>query len=418
MDVFKVVGGAELAGEVRVPGAKNAVLPILAACILSDKPVQLTNCPQITDVDNMIAILKQAGCAVEENGDSLSVDASAAACCEMPQELSSKLRSSIFMLGPMIARFGRASFCHPGGCEIGTRPIDLHLNGLRKLNVRIREEFGRIHCESDRLTGAQVHLDYPSVGATENVMMAAVRAEGVTTISNAAREPEIADLQAFLNALGFCVSGAGSSSIVVRGGGMARATRHRIMADRIVAGTALCAAAITGGAVTVLDTDPRDVASVTAKLAEAGCRITCGEAEVRLEAPRRLREIPLIETLPYPGFPTDMQSLLFSLCCVADGTSVIIENVFESRFKTAAEMAKMGARCTVKDRTAIIRGVERLTAADVQARELRGGAALTIAALAADGESTVRGVEYIDRGYQRLDGLLRALGANIRRVRC
>ena len=415
MDVYKVDGGRRLSGEVSAQGAKNAILPILAACILSNKPVELTNCPDISDVDNMLSILDCIGCRTQKFEDRVIVDASDANCCEIPQELSKRLRSSFFVLGPMIARFGKASCWHPGGCEIGNRPIDLHINGLKRINVDIAEGFGQIKCRGDNLIGADVHLDYPSVGATENIMMAAVRAEGVTVIYNAAREPEIVDLQRFLNEIGFHVAGAGSSMIAIKGGGVTHETTHRIIPDRIVTGTLLCAGVMCGGDIIVKEVEENDVSAIVSKLSETGCSITSDHNSIRLRANRRPGEIRLIETSPYPGFPTDMQSLMFSTCSVADGTSVIVENVFDSRFKHVAEMAKMGAIYTIKDRIAVIRGVPKLTGAEVCAKELRGGAALTIAAIAAEGESTIHGVEYIDRGYDKLECMLRSFGASIRR---
>lgn len=422
-----VVGGTPLSGTIRVSGAKNAALPILAASLLSERPVALYDCPRLRDVKNMLAILGALGVRWAWDEEKLLLDTSAANAYVMPQGLSKELRSSIFMLGPLLARFGHAVCTFPGGCEIGHRPIDLHLRGLTMLGVGIREEHGLILCDGHSMTGADIHLDYPSVGATENIMMAAVRAEGETVIQNAAREPEIEDLQTFLRKLGYGVWGAGSSTIRISGGrgcadhmsegGPAErdCIAHRVIPDRIVAGTLLCAAAITGGEVTLCNAVPAHIASVMAKLRESGCSIRAEGDVIRIAAHARPREIKLIETLPYPGFPTDMQAQFFALCTVADGTSMIVENVFENRFKHGAELLRMGASFTQKDRTIVIRGVERLMGTRVVARDLRGGAALTLAGLAAEGETIVENAELIDRGYERLDKMLASLGAVIRR---
>ncbi len=413
-----VTGQRTIAGNVRVSGAKNAALPILAACLLSGGPVTLKNCPRLRDVENMLRILEALGVTAQRGNDALLIDASAANRYVMPQAPSKELRSSIFMLGPLLGRFGKAVCTYPGGCEIGHRPIDLHLRGLAMMGAQIREEHGLIHCEGGKLTGADIHLDYPSVGATENIMMAAVRAEGETVIHNAAREPEIEDLQCFLTKLGYEISGAGSSTIRIVGKEAQpepKAITHRIIPDRIVTGTLLCAAAITGGSVTLTDTNPAHAGSVIAKLKEAGCTVLCGVDQIYLNAPRRVKEIRLIETLPYPGFPTDMQAQFFALCTVADGTSMIVENVFENRFRHGTELQRMGASFTQKDRTIVVRGVERLTGTRVTAWDLRGGAALMLAGLAAEGETQIDNAELIDRGYERLDSMLNALGADITR---
>lgn len=417
MSKLIVAGGARLSGRLRINGAKNAVLPILAAALLSEKPVTLLDCPRLLDVDNMLAILSELGVRTKFENSTVWLDPSGACGHVMPAYLSGKLRSSIFMLGPLLARFRKANCTFPGGCEIGHRPIDLHLKGLEALNVRVAEEQGSIICDGSDMRGALVHLDYPSVGATENLMMAAVAARGRTIISNAAREPEIADLQLFLNELGFDVSGAGSTAITIEGGGRARETEHRIMPDRIVAGTMMCAAAMTGGSVELANVRPDDVASVSAKLAEAGCEISAGNDTLGIRAPKRPREIRIVETGPHPGFPTDMQAQMMAVAAVASGTSVIVENVFENRFKHAYELMRMGANVTIKDRTAVIRGVKTLKGANVCARDLRAGAALCIAGLRAEGRTVVEGVSLIDRGYERIEDMLCALGADVTRSR-
>ncbi len=413
-----VAGGRTIAGSARVSGAKNAALPILAACLLNAGPVTLKNCPRLRDVENMLRILEALGVQARREGEDLLLDAGGATGYVMPQAPSKELRSSIFMLGPLLGRFGRAVCTYPGGCEIGHRPIDLHIRGLAMLGAEIREEHGLILCEGEKLTGADIHLDYPSVGATENIMMAAVRAEGETVIYNAAREPEIEDLQTFLRELGYRVSGAGSSTVRIRGGGRVpaeKAVTHSVIPDRIVTGTLLCAAAITGGSITLTGANPGHVGSVTAKLREAGCTVLLGEDSIFLSAPKRLSEIRLIETLPYPGFPTDMQAQFFALCTVANGTSMIVENVFENRFRHGTELQRMGASFTQKDRTIVVRGVERLTGARVTAWDLRGGAALALAGLQAEGDTIIENAQLIDRGYERLDDMLNRLGADIKR---
>ncbi len=305
---------------------------------------------------------------------------------------------------------------YPGGCDIGNRPIDIHLQGLSGLNVKILEEHGQILCDGHAMRGADIHLDYPSVGATENIMLAATAAKGQTIIRNAAREPEIQDLQDFMNEIGCGVSGAGTSTIIVEGGRTELSgAKHRIIPDRIVAGTVLAAAAITGGEVMLENVRQDHMHAIFSKLRECGCTLQISGDTVKIIGPKRPREMRLIETLPYPGFPTDMQAQFFALAAIAEGTSVIRENVFELRFKHAAELARMGADSTVKDRMAIIRGVERLRGANVVARDLRGGAALVLAGLAAEGETNVGAVQLIDRGYERLEDMLGELGADITR---
>ncbi len=410
-----VAGGARLVGESRVLGAKNAVLPILAACVLTKRAVLLTDCPELSDVTNMLGILSTIGCKVEQRGGEILVDAEHADRYELPEHLSKELRSSIFLLGPVLGRFRRAVVTYPGGCEIGNRPIDLHIKGLAALNASIREDGGRIYCDGTGLAGASIHLDYPSVGATENIMMAATAAKGETVIRNAAREPEIVDLQNFLCAAGFHVSGAGSSTIVIRDGYEPREVRYRIMPDRIAAGTMLVGAAITRGEVTVTNVVPDHMEGVLSKLTECGCALKVYDTAVTLVCPNRPRAPVRIETMPHPGFPTDMQAQMFALATIADGTTVIVENVFENRFRHATELARMGGVSIIRDRTAIIHGVSGLSGAVVKARDLRGGAALVLAGLAADGITTVCGAEMIARGYEKFEEQLTRLGANVTR---
>ena len=416
MEKLRVTGGARLAGEVRIQGAKNAVLPLLGAVLLTKEPVFIHNCPHISDVENMCGILRYLGACCEWRENGLWVCTEPAGRFEMPQKLSKELRSSIFMLGAVLARFGRAVFYYPGGCEIGSRPIDLHLKGLRGLNVEIVEEGGLICCDGSRMCGGEILLDYPSVGATENIMMAATAAKGRTVIRNTAREPEVADLARALNRMGASVFGAGSSTITVEGGQRLCGMEFVPVPDRIAAGTYLCGAAMTGGDVTVTGVIPEHMRSILHKLGECGCAVTVSDDAIRAIGPKRPQELTVVETLPYPGFPTDMQAAFLALCTVAEGTSVLVENVFDNRFRTASELARMNANITVKDRMAIVRGVKQLSGAEVTACDLRGGAALVLAGLRAAGTTVVSRVECIDRGYECIEGVLCSLGAQVERV--
>lgn len=416
MEGFLVRGGERIWGEMRVDAAKNAVLPILAASILPDGQTLLKNCPEISDVKSMCGILETLGCKTKWTDEGLLIDARTLSSGEMPEHLSKKIRSSIFLLGPILGKLRKATMVYPGGCEIGLRPIDLHLSGLRKMGVVIREEGGVLHCDGSNMHAADVHLDYPSVGATENVMMSAVLLEGVTTITNAAREPEIEDLQHYINAMGGCVKGAGTHTIVVKGVKALHGGAYEPMPDRIVAGTYLCAAAMTGGAVTLTNARTRDLKAVLEKLAEMGCALREEENLITLAAPCRLKAFHQVQTQPYPGFPTDMQSQMLALSTVAKGSSVVVENVFENRFALVNDMICMGANIRVSGRAAFVQGVDRLHGAQVQSRDLRAGAAMVLAALRAEGETLVRDVHFIDRGYEKMEERLRALGADIRRI--
>lgn len=416
MEGFLVRGGERIWGEICVDTAKNAVLPILAASILPKGQTLLKNCPSISDVESMRGILETLGCKSEWTDEGLLIDGGALSCGEMPEHLSKRVRSSIFLLGPILTKLRQATMVYPGGCEIGLRPIDLHLSGLRKMGVRIREEGGVLYCDGSRMHAADVHLDYPSVGATENVMMSAVLLEGVTTITNAAREPEIEDLQSYINAMGGCVQGAGSHTIVVKGVKELSGGVYEPMPDRIVAGTYLCAAAITGGSITLRNARARDLNAVLEKLSEMGCALRVEKDLIALAAPCRLKAFHQVQTQPYPGFPTDMQSQILSLAATAKGGSVVVENVFENRFALVGDLRKMGANIRVAGRAAFVQGVEKLHGAQVNARDLRAGAALVLSALRAEGETLVRDVHFIDRGYEKMEERLRHLGADIRRI--
>lgn len=416
MEAFVVEGGTPLRGEIRVDGAKNATLPILAAAVLTEETVRLHDVPEITDVKHMADILTMLGCQVTRKNGDMTVTCADLHTWEMPDQLSKQIRSSIFLLGPILARFHKATVTFPGGCEIGLRPIDLHLSGLRCLGVKIEEEGGLIHCDGSSMHAGEVHFDYPSVGATENVMMAAVLVPGITTIHNPAREPEIVDLQNFINAMGGCVRGAGGHAIEIEGVSRLHGTEWTPMPDRIVAGTLLAAAAVTGGEVTLTNAPESDMVAVTAKLREMGCRIAEAPGRIALSAPQRLTAFGQLQTQPHPGFPTDMQVQMLALLAVSEGTGVITENVFENRFTHAGDLNRMGAHILCTGRTAVVRGVRELYGARVTARDLRGGAALVLAGLKAHGETHVEHAELIDRGYDHLERQLTELGANIRRV--
>lgn len=416
MEAFVVEGGVALRGEARVDSAKNAVLPILAAAVLTPEEIVLHNVPDITDVGHMAAILAMLGCRVERSGRDMTVDCGGIHSWEMPDQLSKQIRSSIFLLGPILARFRKATVTFPGGCEIGLRPIDLHLSGLRQLGVEISEEGGLIHCDGRNMHAGEVHFDYPSVGATENVMMAAVLLPGTTVIHNPAREPEIADLQAFINAMGGKIRGAGTHYIAVEGVERLHGTAWTPMADRIVAGTLLAAAAITGGEITLTNAPESDMVAVTAKLREMGCRLEERPGWIHLRAPKRLTAFAQLQTQPHPGFPTDMQVQMLALLSTAEGMGVITENVFENRFTHAGDLNRMGAHILCTGRTAVVRGVPELYGAHVTARDLRGGAALVLAGLRARGETLVDHAELIDRGYDHLERQLSRLGGKVRRV--
>ncbi len=416
MESLVIQGGRRLEGSLRVDGAKNAALPILAASVLTEDTVHLHDVPDILDVRRMADILDMLGCEVHRCGHEITVSGRSMRRSEMPDQLSKQIRSSIFLLGPILSRFRRATVTYPGGCEIGLRPIDLHLSGLRALGVDVREEGGVIRCDGGNMHAGEVHLDYPSVGATENVIMAAVCLPGTTMIHNAAREPEIVDLADFINVLGGDVRGAGSATIRVEGVKRLHGAEYAPMPDRIVAGTLLAAGAITGGQVELTNAPVEQMHAVCAKLREMGCTIRETADVIHLAAPERLTAFPILQTQPHPGFPTDMQAQMLALLSVAEGTGVIVENVFENRFTHAGDLNRMGARIICSGRTAIVRGVKQLTGAHVTARDLRGGAALALAGLRAQGETVVEHAELIDRGYERFERQLCRLGAEVTRM--
>jgi len=408
-------GGRPLEGELAVHGAKNSVLPILAACLLAKGPVTLNNCPRLTDVAAALGILRRLGCRVEQEGHTIVVDPTGASGCSISEEQMRSMRSSIIFLGPLLARAGEAHLSYPGGCELGPRPIDLHLSALRAMGCEVREEQG-IHCLG-RPKGGEVQLSIPSVGATENAMLCAVGASGPTTITNAAREPEIGDLQSFLNSLGAGVRGAGSSTITVEGGRCLSGGEYTVMGDRIVAATLLSAAASAGGTVRLRGVDWRHLATVLSVFHQAGCRVESKLEYVELfrDGAVPLRGVPTVRTAPYPGFPTDAQAPVMAALAASQGCTLFVETIFDSRYRHVPELIRMGADITTEGRVALVRGVERLHGARVEAADLRGGGALAAAALGAEGTTVLSGLNHIDRGYEGLEEMLRLLGADVER---
>lgn len=417
MDIIHISGGRRLSGKLRIGGAKNAVLPVLAASLLCGDKVVLTDAPALGDTENMLGIMRHLGCAVRRYDDCLVIDGTRASGYCVSDDTAHEIRSSIFLLGPILARFGRAVFAYPGGCDIGRRPIDLHLKGLRALGADIEESGGLIHCRAERLYGAEIHLDYPSVGATENIMMAALLAKGETIIYNAAREPEIEALQDFCVLAGADVRGAGTGEIHILPAARMRGCEYAVMPDRIAAGTVLLAVAAAGGDVELENVRPEHISSLTDAMMRAGCRFEMRHNGLRITAPERLLPFGSIDTRPYPGFPTDLQAPLMAAAVFADGDTVITENIFENRFRHADELIKMGASIEISGRRAVIHGGKRLQGAAVHAADLRAGAAMVIAGLAAEGETFVSGVERIDRGYYGIEEMFGALGADISRRR-
>ncbi len=414
MSQIIIQGGGPLEGTLRVQGAKNSVLPILAATILHPGRTVLRGCPHLSDVEASIRILRYLGCEARWEGEELVVDAASISRWDIPDELMREMRSSVIFLGAILARLGWAEMSYPGGCELGPRPIDLHLTTLRTLGAVVREEGGRLSCEAQRLEGREITLSLPSVGATENAVLAACGAAGETVIVNAAREPEIADLQEFLCAMGCKVRGAGSSTICVAGRQQTRDVVHTIMPDRIVAATYLAAAAAAGGEVELTNVNYRHLSTVTSALHEAGCRISGGDGKIALRSSGELRAIGAVRTAPYPGFPTDAQAVLMAALLRSRGATVFVENIFENRYRHVDELCRMGADINVADRVAVVTGVPRLYGASVRATDLRGGAALLVAGLAAAGTTSIGDVRHIRRGYEDPVRDLRTLGADIR----
>jgi len=417
MASFLIQGGTRLEGEHSVQGAKNSALPILAATVAARGECVVRGCPDLSDVRATLKILEYLGCAVKRESDAIVVDSSALRCCEIPERLMREMRSSIVFLGPLLSAMGCAVLSAPGGCEIGERPIDMHLETMRALGVRIIEEDGRLRCDARAgLRGARCSLYFPSVGATENLMIAASTAKGVTVLTNAAREPEIADLAAFLNACGAKIHGAGEGTLVIEGVERLHGAQHTVIPDRITAVTFLTAAALTGGEILLRNAEPAHMDAMLAVLEQSGCRLRRpGGGQLHLALRGRPRRLPTIRTMPYPGFPTDAQAAFMALACLAEGASIITETIFENRFRHVGQLRRMGAFIRVEGRVAVVEGRRRLLGAQVDACDLRAGAALVLAGLAAEGTSCVRKIHHVDRGCEHFEKDLALLGAHITR---
>lgn len=413
MPVWTVRGEKELFGSVKIQGSKNAVLPIMAASLLGGGVSHIADCPDLLDVSASVEILEHLGCSVQRDKGDIIIDSGGMCRNSIPHELMLKMRSSVMYMGAILARTGEVHLSAPGGCELGSRPIDLHLKALSELGAEISQEGGQVHCRAEKLTGKQINLDFPSVGATENIMLAACAAQGTTIISNAAREPEIEDLQSFLCAKGARISGAGSSIIRIEGFQPREHTYHRVMPDRIAASTFLCACAAAGGEIVAENMIPGHISTVLTSLKGMGCGIITGQDYVRIRRSGTLRAVKPVITKPYPGFPTDAQALLMAACLKAEGTSVFVENIFENRYRHVPELRRLGADIRTEGRVAMVTGAERLSGAPVNACDLRGGAALIIAALSAEGETKIYDSGHVERGYDGLESALRGLGADV-----
>lgn len=416
MSRYIINGGRRIFGETEIQGAKNSVLPILAATVLINGETVIQNCPHITDVEATIKILTHLGCKVTVEKDTITVDSTSIIRSDIPDELMREMRSSVVFLGAIIGRVGKADLSTPGGCEIGLRPIDLHLDAIQRFGVNIREEYAKIEFQTvDKLEGTAISLSFPSVGATENIILTACLAKGKTIITNAAREPEIADLADFLNTCGAKISGAGEGTIMIEGVKSLHNAHYRIMPDRIVAGTYMAAAAMTHGKLRLKNIIPAHIAPIIPVFEDTGCDIDITSSSITITAPVKLRSIKTVRTMPYPGFPTDMQAQITAMMSVCSGTSVMIETIFESRYKYISELLRLGAKIRVDGRMAVVEGVERLTGAGVIAGDLRGGAALVLAGLAAEGTTYVDDIKYILRGYEAIDNKLNEFGCDIRK---
>lgn len=416
MDRFIVNGKNRLGGEISVHGAKNSALPVLAAAVTVGDECVISNCPKLSDVRATANIIDALGCDKTEDGRTITVNSRSLSKNEISDSLMRELRSSFIFMGALLSKTGRAVMSTPGGCEIGVRPIDIHLLSFEQMGAKISYENGKIVCEAPgALKGAEINLSFPSVGATENIMLAAVKAKGTTYIKNAAREPEICDLARFLNTCGADIKGAGESTIVIEGVEKLHGCEFCVMPDRIVAATYLAAAAVTGSELLVKNAVSENLSSVLSSFEQAGCKFLCKNNEIYIKAPQRLKKMETIRTMPYPGFPTDCQAITMAMAAVANGTTLITENIFESRFRHVGELNRMGADISVSGRTASVKGVKSLYGAGVSATDLRGGMALVLASLSAEGKSVIDCVEYIDRGYERTENELKKIGADIRR---
>jgi len=415
MDKLRISGGRRLEGEVRISGAKNAALPIMCAALLSARPLALSNVPQLMDVATMAKLLAQMGVGVERSGDRIALHAQNVAHPIAPYELVKTMRASVLVLGPLLARCGQAKVSLPGGCAIGSRPVDQHVKGLQAMGAVINVDHGYMHASAERLRGARIVMDMVTVTGTENLMMAAVLAEGATVLENAAREPEVVDLARCLAAMGARIDGAGTDVIRIEGVSSLRGAEHRVMPDRIETGTYLAAAAAAGGKLRLVGAAPGTLDATIEKLQEAGARIAANGSIIEIEMAGRPKSVS-IRTAPYPGFATDMQAQFMALATVADGTALITETIFENRFMHALEMQRLGADISIQGNTAMVRGVERLQGATVMATDLRASASLVIAALVAEGQTEIQRIYHLDRGYEALETKLSALGARIERI--
>ena len=415
MAKYIIKGSNKLEGKVKISGSKNAALPIIAASILNAGKTTLYNVPNIHDTQMMFEILKNLGGKVEKKNNKIIIDTSKIKKYEISEDLMRQMRSSVILAGSLIGKYQKAIFSYPGGCDIGTRPIDLHLKGFEKLGINITKNYGNISCICDKIVGEKIDLDFPSVGATENIMLASCLGEGTTQINNAAREPEIIDLQNFLNKMGAKIQGAGSNKIQIEGVKKLNDVSYNIMPDRIETGTFLCAAAMSQGNIIIENTNINHITPIISKLEEANCKLKLEKDKIELKAPKKLKALE-IRTMPYPGFPTDMQSIFVSMLTIAKGTSIIVENIFESRYKFTQELIRMGAKITIEGKSAIVKGTRKLYGANVNATDLRGGAELVLAGIVAKGETTIENIEYILRGYENLNKKLENLGVNIKMV--
>ncbi|MAT92006.1 MAG: UDP-N-acetylglucosamine 1-carboxyvinyltransferase [Halioglobus sp.] len=417
MDQIVITGNGPLHGEVRVAGAKNAALPIIAAALLTGEPLRVSNVPEIRDIHTAIKLMQLLGAQVEFADGELCIDCGELSSVRAPYELVKTMRASILWLGPLLARFGEADVSLPGGCAIGTRPVNEHISGLRAMGADIDIEAGYIKAKAQRLRGAHYAFDVPSVTATENLLMAAALAEGTTVLENCALEPEVEDLAVLLQQMGAGISGAGTSTITIEGVSSLHGTTHRVPPDRIETGTFLVAAAATRGRIRVVDTNPDFLQHVLGKLAQSGAQLELGADWIELDTQGRRPQAVNVTTAPHPAFPTDMQAQFMALNALAEGSATVVENIFENRFMHVAELQRMGADIELQGHTAIVRGRPRLQGAQVMATDLRASACLIIAALAADGDTTIDRVYHLDRGYANIDTKLAGLGALVRRVK-
>lgn len=416
MSSLIINGGKSLEGNISIGGAKNAILPLLAATLLTETPCNIHNCPQIADVNVSQKILEHIGCRVIRNSKTISIDSNTCHCFEIPDDLMREMRSSIVFLGAIAARFGKAIMSSPGGCELGPRPIDIHLSALRKMGMKIEEKNGLLICDATKLKGSDIILTLPSVGATENIMLSAVLAKGKTVIVNAAKEPEIEDLGNFLNKCGADIIGHGTSTVIINGVEKLNGCDYFTMPDRIVTETYMCAVAACGGNVFLKNAKVGHTAAVISRLEDAGCTFDVSDEGITIVSNNRPKSMGRVDTTYYPGFPTDAGSPLLAVMTVSNGISMLVENIFENRFRFVDELKRMGADITVSGKVAVVNGVEKLHGSTVCATDLRAGAALVIAGLAADGVTKIGGLQYLDRGYESISEDLESVGAKIKRI--